>query len=97
MFLRIQTKEHRYYFVNQPSAGRRPAADAGDGAPGWYHAVLLLGMLSLIDYLAQSVALIIDAGVDQLGLPIEAASLRVALTILAPEDLTALRAGLKMV
>ena len=48
----------------------------------------------LIVYLAESVALIIDAGVDQLRLPIEVASLLVALLILAPESLTALRAGL---
>lgn len=94
LFLRIQTKEHRYYFVSEPSAGARPAGDAGDGAPGWYHVVLLLGMLSLIGYLAESVALIIDASVDQLELPIEVASLLVALLLLAPESLTALRAGL---
>ena len=94
LFLRIQTKEHRYYFVSEPPAGARLAGHAGDGAPGWYHAVLLLGTLSLIGYLADSVALIIDAGVDQLGLPIGVASLLVALLILAPESLTALRAGL---
>ncbi len=95
LFLRIQTKEHRYYFVSEPAAGARPAGHAGDGAPGWYHAVLhFLGTLSLIGYLAESVALIIDAGVDQLGLPIGVASLLVALLILAPESLTALRAGL---
>ena len=94
LFLRIQTKEHRYYFVSEPSAGARLAGHAGDGAPGWYHALLLLGTLSLIGYLAESVALIIDAGVDQLRLPVEVASLLVALLILAPESLTALRAGL---
>ena len=94
LFLRIQTKEHRYFFVSEASAGGRPAGDAGNGAPGWYHAVLLLGMLCLLGYLAESVALIIDAGVDRLGLPVEVASLVVALIILAPEGLTALRAGL---
>lgn len=91
LFLRIQTKEHRYYFVSRAT----PHHADDDGAPGWYHAVLLLLMLGLIGYLAESVALVIDAAVEHLNLPVEAASLLVALLILAPEGLTALRAGLE--
>ncbi len=92
LFLRIQTKEHRYYFVSKAAA--RHAAHGEDNAPGWYHALLLLGMLALIAYLAEGVALILDDAVDALGAPVEVASLVVALLILAPEGLTALRAGL---
>ena len=94
LFLRIQTREHRYYFVSQASPGAGHGARPDDGAPGGYHAAVLLATLALIAYLAESLALILDAGVDQLHLPDEAASLVVALLILAPEGLTALRAGL---
>jgi len=94
LFLRIQTKEHRYYFVSQAGADARRGAHADDGAPGWYHGLFLVGTLALIAYLAEAVALIMDVSVDQLGLPVEVASLLVALLILAPEGLTALRAGL---
>ena len=94
LFLRIQTKEHRYYFVSQADACARRRGHPDAGAPGWYHAGLLVGTLALIAYLAEAVARVMDAAVDRLGLPVEAASLLVALLILAPEGLTALRAGL---
>jgi Ca2+:H+ antiporter len=94
LFLRIQTKEHRYYFVSQAGLSAHHGRHLDDRAAGWYHAVLLLGTLALIAYLAEAVALIMDAAVDGLGLPVQAASVLVALLILAPEGLTALRAGL---
>jgi Ca2+:H+ antiporter len=94
LFLRIQTREHRYFFVSR--TGRPSHGGAGDdGAPGWYHGVLLVAMLALIAYLAEAVALVIDVGVETLELPAELASLLVAILILSPEGLTALRAGLK--
>jgi Ca2+:H+ antiporter len=52
-------------------------------------------MLALIAYLAEAVALVIDLGVETLDLPAELASLLVAILILSPEGLTALRAGLQ--
>src|SRR5262245_26383448 len=94
LFLRIQTKEHRYYFVSTAPAVVHHGEHSHDGAPGSYHALLLLATLALIAYLAEAVALIMDAAVDELGVPSEVASLLVALLILAPEGLTALRAGL---
>jgi Ca2+:H+ antiporter len=94
LFLRIQTREHRYFFVS-----RAPGASHGeaehDGATGWYHGLLLIGLLAVIAYLAESVALVIDTGVDTLGLPAELASLLGAILILSPEGLTALRAGVQ--
>lgn len=93
LFLRIQTTEHRYYFVSQMSL-RASLRHADDGAPGWYHATLLLGTLALLAYLSEGIALLLDTSVERLGLPVEAASVLVALLILAPEGLTALRAGI---
>jgi Ca2+:H+ antiporter len=92
LFLRIQTTEHRYFFLSKVPARHRGEGD--DGAPGWYHGSLLVGTLALIAYLAEAIALILDAGVEALGAPAQAASLLVALLILAPEGVTALRAGL---
>jgi Ca2+:H+ antiporter len=91
LFLRIQTSSHRYFFVS---------LRAGDGharhaiAPGWLHGALLLGTLALIAYLAESTATLLDLGVERFRMPAEVASLVVALLILAPEGLTALRAGM---
>lgn len=92
LFLRIQTREHRYFFVSKVSPHHGHHRD--DGAPGWYHGALLVGTLALIAYLAETVATFLDVGVEALGVPAQAASLLVALLILAPEGLTALRAGL---
>src|SRR5262245_7798921 len=47
LFLRIQTTEHRYYFVSKAPT---PHSTHADEAPGWYHAILLLGTLALIAY-----------------------------------------------
>jgi len=94
LFLRIQTREHRYFFVSRAPAWAEPREPDTPVTPGWYHALLLVITLVLIAYLAEGVALVIDAGVDTLGMPAELASLLVALLILSPEGLTALRAGL---
>jgi Ca2+:H+ antiporter len=94
LFLRIQTTEHRYFFLSKARRGDAHHHGDDDGAPGWCHGAFLLGTLALIAYLAESTAALLDVGVERFGAPAEAASLLVALLILAPEGLTALRAGL---
>jgi Ca2+:H+ antiporter len=93
LFLRIQTSEHRYFFISK-ARGSGPHHHHDAGGPGWYHGAFLLLTLALIAYLAESTAALLDVGVERFGAPPEAASLLVALLILAPEGLTALRAGL---
>lgn len=95
LFLRIQTTEHRYFFVSQRSARSAAAEHVGpEAGPAWLEAGLLLATLGVLAYLAESLAGIIDTGVDVLGFPQQLGSLIVALLVLSPEGLAAIRAGL---
>ena len=96
IFLRVQTREHRNFFTyeREEQASRKSAESFGIHSSGPYHIVLLIGTIVLISYLAESLAIVTDEGVDLLGVPQQLASLMVALLILAPEGLTAIRAAL---
>lgn len=96
IFLRIQTREHRHFFTyerEQPVTVLSPSF-TGKGKSGAYHILVLIGTILTISYLAESLAVVTDEGFDLLGIPQQLASLMVALLILAPEGLTAIRAGL---
>jgi len=97
IFLRIQIKEHRYFFVYRGNEDRVGGAHHSEvDRAGWlYHAILLAATLVTIGYLAESLAIVIDDGSDRLGVPDQVGALAVALLILAPEGLTAIRAGLR--
>ena len=96
IFLKIQTGEHRNFFTyeREEEAMKRSSALFSTSSSGPYHILLLIGTIGLISYLAESLAIVTDEGVDLLGVPQQLASLMVALLILAPECLTAIRAGL---
>ena len=94
VFLRMQTKGHRSFFVNEagtPSADSHSVEDLG--VPAWLHGVLLLGTLLLLVLLAKSLALVIDHGGTIIGAPAGLDGLIIAILILAPEGLAAIRAG----
>ena len=97
IFLRIQTREHRHFFIfeERPSNIGDSTQHSKDTISGMYHVVLLLGTIITLSFLAESLAVVTDEGVDLLGVPHQLASLMVAVLILAPEGLTAIRAGLK--
>lgn len=100
VFLAIQTLRHREYFV-VPSA-----ADSKDEHPadvvhhglevhsGAYHCVLLIAYLLPVVILAKQLAVPIDYGVRTLGAPPALGGLLVAVLILSPESLAAIRAAL---
>lgn len=96
VFLRVQTKEHRYFFVNETG---KPSADSHSPDDlefaGWLHALLLIGTLALLVVLAKSLAVVIDYGTAILGAPAGVDALIVALLILSPEGLAAVRAGMR--
>ena len=93
VFLGMQTVRHRAYFA---APGEAPAAGPG-GAPragGWFrHAVLLVLYLLLVVFTAKLFALPLDVGIERLGLPAGAGALAVALLVLAPEGVAAIKAA----
>ena len=97
VFLAIQTLRHRDYFVS-PGA---KAADPGDPAPAKAgalslrsHVALLFAYAVPIVLLAKQIATPIDHGIRVLGAPPALGGLLVAVLILSPESLAAVRAAL---
>lgn len=93
VFLGIQTLRHRNYF-----AAAREALDAKEPmarAPvSWQrHAILLVAYLLLVVFTAKIWALPLDIGIDRLGLPEGGGAVALALLVLAPESLAAIRAA----
>lgn len=98
VFLRVQMVEHRNFFdfetEPQPQEELNVVATRQEGS-GVYHAVALLVTLICISLLAENLAIVMDEGVDLLQIPHEVVALLIALLILAPEGVTAIRAGLR--
>jgi len=108
VFLLIQTVRHTGQFI-QPGARARAAAAAPDplaheedgpehgrhavhSVP--YHAALLLLTMLPVVLLSKKLAAFVDYGVETLGAPAAFGGLIVAILVLAPEGLGALRAAL---
>src|SRR5262245_47590651 len=91
LFLRMQTTEHRYFFVSRHAAPAAVEHTGHDDAPAWLETTLLVGTLAVLAYLAESLAHVIDTGIDILGFPQQLGSLVVALLVLSPEGLAAIR------
>ena len=93
MFLYVQTVRHRDYFLSDLGG----ASDEHATPPGprqlWESVVLLLVGLSAVVLLAKGVAGSMETMVVALGAPIDAVGLLVALLVLLPETVAALRAA----
>ena len=98
-FIRMQSKEHNYYFIFQKEVNSNKTDGLSEAdrkqIKGFYHTVMLLLTITAISFLAETLSIVIDDGVDKLHWPAEVAGLVVALIIVSPEGLTAIRAGLK--
>ena len=94
VFLYVQTVRHRAYFLFDP--GIAPRADI-HGRPNARQVgesiVLLLGALAAVVLLAKSFAHSVESAVVAVGAPNAAVGLLVAMLVLLPETLTALRAA----
>ena len=88
-FLYIQTVRHKEFFVGQEADHAEGAAGAGIGA----NAVLLVVALLAVILLSKSFAAVVEAGVEAAGAPVGVAGIIVAILILMPEGLTAVRAA----
>ena len=100
VFLAVQARRHPEFFI-EPNA-LVPTDEAAEAQEHGgleirsipYHAVLLLLCLLPVIVLSKKLAVLLDYGVDRLGAPIALSGAIVALLILAPEGLTAVRAAL---
>ena len=89
--------EHRYFFVFEPAA-EAPEETESDSdihqESGRFHIIVLIATLLILAFLSKSMAIVTDRVVSDFGAPEALAALVVAVLILVPEAITALRAGL---
>jgi Ca2+:H+ antiporter len=92
VFLYVQTVRHRDYFLSD--LGGMPETHASPGPRQFWESVVLLVVgLTAVVLLAKGVAGSLEAMVTKVGAPIEAIGLLVALLVLLPETVAALRAA----
>lgn len=100
IFLAIQTMRHRDYFVSPSAAAAIQAIqdtdthNSGKARSAGYHSLLMLAYVLPIVVLAKQIAVPIDYGINVLGAPAPLGGLLVAVLILSPESLAAVRAAL---
>ena len=92
VFLYVQTVRHRDYFLSDLGGASEDQAPPGP-RQFWESVVLLLVGLTAVVLLAKGVAGSLEAMVTKVGAPIEAVGLLVALLVLLPETVAALRAA----
>ena len=92
IFLGIQTLRHRDYFV-APEANPAVMHEAHEGSSAFHVALLVANAIPIV-LLAKQIAQPIDYGISVLGAPAALGGLIVAVLILAPESMAAVRAAL---
>jgi Ca2+:H+ antiporter len=93
VFLAIQTLRHKRYFLEQDEVEEEAPA-LTDLRPAAWHGTLLILYIVPIVLLSKKIAVPIDFGVHVLGAPAALVGFLVAVLIMSPESLTALRATL---
>jgi len=97
-FLRMQSKEHNYYFkfegAKKNISGEHEHLPAKKDISTFYNFLMLAATIAAISILAESLSVYVDDGIEKLHLPPAAAGLIIAIIIVSPEGLTAIRAGL---
>jgi Ca2+:H+ antiporter len=93
VFLGIQTLRHREYFVSPERHDPAPHGGAESHSVR-YHALLLMACVLPVVVLAKQIAVPIDHAITGLGAPPALGGFLVAVLILSPESLAALRAAL---
>lgn len=100
VFLAVQTVRHRADFLGPADPGHPDEVDLGAEHPGLsvrspgLHAALLLAYLVPIVFLSKILAVPIDVGIDHMGAPAALGGFLVAVLILSPEVMSAIRAAL---
>lgn len=100
-FLTMQTVRHREYFIT-PSGAEVKVEDADGDAEHHdhldlrsvpFHAIMLLAYMTPIVLLSKNLAVIVDYGIGELGLPAALGGFLVAVLVLSPEAMAAVRAA----
>jgi len=94
IFLAIQTLRHREYFVAPNDTDAEQDAHAEQSGSTVFHSVMLIAYLLPIVILAKQMAVPIDYGIRVLGAPTALGGFLVAVLVLSPESLAAIRAAL---
>jgi Ca2+:H+ antiporter len=100
VFLIIQTVRHRAFFAdpkdnerNEPIHRARAHSPAASGSLA-FHVMMLLLTLAPVVLLSEFLAVVVDFGIEDLGLPDALGGVLIAILVLAPEGLTAFHAAL---
>jgi Ca2+:H+ antiporter len=95
IFLWVQIFEHRGFFEYHDAEGELVANPHGHAERGVvYHSVVLVLTLIPVVVLAKTLAVVMDTGLVILSAPPQLVGLVVAILILAPEGVAAVRAGM---
>ncbi|ASI91669.1 calcium:proton antiporter [Vibrio mediterranei] len=92
VFLFIQTRSHTHFFMDEDHQDNHDFH--GPLESNFYHSLLLIGYLIVVILLAKSLAIPIEGTVSLLGAPPALGGLIVAILILAPEAVGAVKAAL---
>jgi Ca2+:H+ antiporter len=99
VFVVIQTVRHKAFFA-EPAQGHRTKGEhddahgsSGSGSLAFHVAMLLLTLLPIV-LLSEFLAIIVDFGIEDLGLPAPLGGVQIAILVLSPEGLTAFHAAL---
>jgi Ca2+:H+ antiporter len=92
VFLAMQTSRHKDYFVS-PESSVGAASEHGEVRSIRHHALFLVAYAIPIVLLAKQIAVPIDYGIGVLDAPAALGGLLVAVLILSPESLAAIRAA----
>jgi len=96
VFIAIQTLRHRAFFA-EPTEDLEDAAASHERTATRslaFHVTMLLASLLPVVLLAEFLAVIVDFGIEDLGLPDPLGGVLIAVLVIAPEGLTAFNAAL---
>lgn len=100
VFLGLQSAQQRHDFQQPPTPGSDPDAAAEDDHAGvevisvGYHSILLVLTMLPIVLLSKKMALVVDHGTAALGAPAALGGFLVAILVLSPEAMAAVRAAM---
>jgi len=97
VFLTIQTTRHRSYFAEvqpPPKPSRRLSHSAGKSTTVARHSAMMIVFLGATILLAEKLAVTLNTGLETFGLPPELGALLVAILVLVPEGVGAVKAAL---
>lgn len=92
VFLFIQTKSHTHFFIDADNKSEH--GDHGPVGSNVFHTVMLISYLLVVIFLAKGLAIPINDSISVMGAPAALGGLIVALIIMAPEAVGAVKAAL---